>query len=38
MIVSGILLFMLGLVGEMLRHYGFQPRDEYSVKRRLARD
>lgn len=37
LIVSGLQLFMLGLVGEMLRHYSFQPRDEYSVKRRLAR-
>ncbi len=36
LIVSGIQLFMLGLVGEMLRHYSYQPRDEYSVRRRLG--
>lgn len=36
-ILSGILLFMMGLVGEMLRHYSFRPSDEYSVKRRLTR-
>jgi hypothetical protein len=38
MIISGIQLFMLGLVGEMLRHYAFAPRDEYSIKQRLSRD
>lgn len=38
LIVSGIQLFMLGLVGEMLRHYSFHPKDEYSVKRRLWRE
>lgn len=38
LIVTGIQLFMLGLVGEMLRHYSFQARDEYSVKRRLWRE
>jgi hypothetical protein len=38
LIVSGIQLFMLGLVGEMLRHYAFRPADEYSVARRLTRD
>ncbi|MGH2442239.1 MAG: glycosyltransferase family 2 protein [Chloroflexota bacterium] len=37
LIISGIQLFMLGLVGEMLRHYSYQPADEYSVKRRLFR-
>lgn len=37
-IVSGIQLFMLGLIGEMLRHYSFQARDEYSVKQRLWRE
>lgn len=37
LIVSGLQLFMLGLVGEMLRHYAFQPNEEYSVKRRLSR-
>lgn len=37
-IVSGILLFMMGLVGEMLRHYSFRPQEEYSVRRRLSRD
>jgi glycosyltransferase involved in cell wall biosynthesis len=36
-IMSGILLFMMGLVGEMLRHYTFRAADEYSVKRRLSR-
>jgi glycosyltransferase involved in cell wall biosynthesis len=36
-ILSGILLFMMGLVGEMLRHYSFRSSDEYSVKRRLSR-
>ncbi|HLJ69340.1 MAG TPA: glycosyltransferase family 2 protein [Chloroflexota bacterium] len=30
-IISGLQLFMLGLVGEMLRHYSFRPEDEYSV-------
>ncbi|HEX8918623.1 MAG TPA: glycosyltransferase family 2 protein [Chloroflexota bacterium] len=34
-IVSGIQLFMLGLLGEMQRHYSFQPEDEYSVRRKL---
>jgi glycosyltransferase involved in cell wall biosynthesis len=34
-IISGIQLFMLGLVGEMLRHYAFRPSEEYSVKRHL---
>jgi glycosyltransferase involved in cell wall biosynthesis len=34
-IISGIQLFMLGLVGEMLRHYAFRPTEEYSVKRHL---
>jgi glycosyltransferase involved in cell wall biosynthesis len=34
-IISGIQLFMLGLVGEMLRHYAFRPAEEYSVKRHL---
>lgn len=38
LIVSGIQLFMLGLLGEMLRHYAFRPAEEYSVRRRLARD
>jgi glycosyltransferase involved in cell wall biosynthesis len=37
LIVSGLQLFMLGLVGEMLRHYAFHPSEEYSVKRRLSR-
>ncbi len=37
LIVSGILLFMMGLVGEMQRHYAFRPEEEYSVKRRLTR-
>jgi len=36
-ILSGILLFMMELVGEMLRHYSFRASDEYSVKRRLSR-
>jgi glycosyltransferase involved in cell wall biosynthesis len=34
-IISGIQLFMLGLVGEMLRHYAFRPTEEYSIKRQL---
>jgi glycosyltransferase involved in cell wall biosynthesis len=38
LIVTGLQLFMLGLVGEMLRHYSFHPDDEYSVRRRLSRD
>ena len=37
-IISGIQLFMLGLVGEMLRHYAFRPSEEYSVKRQLSHD
>ncbi|MGI8827742.1 MAG: glycosyltransferase family 2 protein [Chloroflexota bacterium] len=36
LIVSGIQLFMLGLLGEMLRHFAFRPHDEYSVKKRLT--
>jgi glycosyltransferase involved in cell wall biosynthesis len=36
LIVSGIQLFMLGLVGEMLRHYSFRPEEEYSVRCRLT--
>ena len=35
LIVSGIQLFVLGLLGEMLRSYAFSPREEYSVSRRL---
>ncbi len=35
-IISGIQLFMLGLVGEMLRHYAFRPSEEYSVKQQLV--
>jgi len=38
LVVSGIQLFMLGLLGEMLRHYSYRATDEYSVKRRLSRD
>ncbi len=37
-IISGIQLFMLGLVGEMLRHYAFRPTEEYSVKRQLKHE
>jgi glycosyltransferase involved in cell wall biosynthesis len=37
LIVAGIQLFMLGLVGEMLRHFSFQPQEEFSVKRRLSK-
>lgn len=36
LIISGIQLFALGLVGEMLRHYAYEPRDEYSIKRELS--
>jgi glycosyltransferase involved in cell wall biosynthesis len=36
LIVSGLQLFMLGLIGEMLRHYSFHPNDEYSIKARLT--
>jgi glycosyltransferase involved in cell wall biosynthesis len=36
LIVSGLQLFMLGLIGEMLRHYSFHPDDEYSVKARVS--
>lgn len=36
LVVSGIQLFALGLVGEMLRHYAYEPRDEYSIKRQLV--
>lgn len=35
--VAGIQLFMLGLIGEMLRHYSFKPSEEYSLRRRLSR-
>lgn len=38
MVISGIQLFMLGLLGEMLRHYSYRAADEYSVKRRLTRE
>lgn len=38
LIVTGIQLFMLGLVGEMLRHYSFRPEEEYSVRHRFDRD
>lgn len=37
LVVSGILLFMLGLLGEMVRHYSFQPSEEFSVRKRLSR-
>lgn len=37
LIVTGLQLFMMGLIGEMLRHYAFRPQDEYSVKTRLER-
>jgi hypothetical protein len=36
-VVSGIQLFMLGLVGEMLRHYSYRPAEEFSVRQRLTR-
>jgi len=36
LIVSGIQLFVLGLLGEMLRHYGFRSADEYSVREHLT--
>lgn len=36
--VAGIQLFMLGLVGEMLRHYSFDPHEEFSLRHRLSRD
>lgn len=38
LIISGIQLFVLGLLGEMLRHYSYRPADEYSVARRLSRE
>lgn len=37
LIVSGMQLFILGLLGEMLRHYSFDPIDEYSIKMQLSR-
>jgi glycosyltransferase involved in cell wall biosynthesis len=37
-IISGIQLFMLGLVGEMLRHYAFRPSEEYSINRQLRHE
>jgi glycosyltransferase involved in cell wall biosynthesis len=37
LIIAGIQLFMLGLVGEMLRHYSFRPYEEYSIKKRLTK-
>lgn len=36
LIVAGIQLFMLGLLGEMLRHYSFQPTEEFSIRKRLG--
>lgn len=38
LLISGLQLFVLGLLGEMLRHYGYEPSAEYSVRRRLSRD
>lgn len=38
LLISGIQLFVLGLLGEMLRHYGYDASAEYSVRRRLSRD
>jgi len=38
LIISGIQLFFLGLVGEMLRHYSYRRGEEYSVRRYLSRD
>lgn len=38
LLVSGLQLFVLGLLGEMLRHYGYEASAEYSVRRRLSRD
>lgn len=38
LLVSGLQLFVLGLLAEMLRHYGYEPSAEYSVRRRLSRD
>lgn len=38
LIVSGIQLFCFGLLGEMLRNVTFEPSEEYSIRRRLARD
>jgi glycosyltransferase involved in cell wall biosynthesis len=37
LVISGIQLFGLGLLGEMLRHYSFNAADEFSIKRRLSR-
>lgn len=37
LIVSGIQLFVLGLLGEMLRHFSYRPREEYSIRRKLTR-
>jgi dolichol-phosphate mannosyltransferase len=38
LLISGIQLFVLGLLGEMLRHYGYDAAAEYSVRKRLSRD
>jgi glycosyltransferase involved in cell wall biosynthesis len=38
LLISGLQLFVLGLLGEMLRHYGYDASAEYSVRRRLSRD
>lgn len=38
LVVSGLQLFVLGLLAEMLRHYGYEPTAEYSVRKRLTRD
>jgi len=36
LVLFGALLFAIGLIGEMQRHIGYRPADEYSVKRRLG--
>jgi|SRR5947209_103538 len=38
LIVSGLQLFMLGLLGEMLRHYSFRPEEEFSIRDRLTHE
>jgi glycosyltransferase involved in cell wall biosynthesis len=38
LLVSGLQLFVLGLLAEMLRHYSYDATAEYSVRRRLSRD
>jgi glycosyltransferase involved in cell wall biosynthesis len=37
LILFGTLVFAIGLIGEMQRHFAYRPEDEYSIRKRLTR-